>query len=328
MRQSQFTARHQDEWNALSAWLDSRGQRWRKQPPALLADADFPAAYRRLCQQFALAEQRGYSASLLARLQDLVQRGHTVLYRPPPPRWQRSLQFVSRDLPRLVRAESNYVYLSAVLFFVPLLLLVIALQYRPELAHSLFDAEQLAQYENMYDPNAERHALGRESGSDLEMFGFYVMNNISIGFRSFASGLIGALGPIFMLLLNGVVIGGIAGHLTAVGHGEPFWRFVSGHAAPELLALVIAGAAGLKLGMALLAPGRRSRARALIEDGLIGAKLVLMVFVMLLFAAFVEAYWSSIGWMPSWIKFSVGGTLWVLILLWWWRGGRGAGDAG
>src|SRR5690606_23315770 len=140
--------------------------------------------------------------------------------------------------------------------------------------------------EEMYDPSAERHALGRKSGSDLEMFGFYVMNNVSIGFRTYASGLIGALGPVFVLMMNGVVIGGVAGHLTAVGHGEPFWRFVSGHAGPELLAIVVAGAAGLKLGMALLAPGRRSRARALIEDGIVGAKLVLLVFVMLLFAAF------------------------------------------
>ena len=43
---------------------------------------------------------------------------------------------------------------------------------------------------------------------------------------------------------------------------------------------------------------------------------------MLVFAAFVEAFWSSIGWMPDSVKFSVGGLLWLLILLWLWRGGR------
>jgi uncharacterized membrane protein SpoIIM required for sporulation len=114
------------------------------------------------------------------------------------------------------------------------------------------------------------------------------------------------------------------GHLTAIGYGGPLWRFVAGHSAPELLGIVISGAAGLRIGMALLAPGQRSRGRALVEDGSIGARLILGVFAMLVFAAFVEAFWSSIAWMPDPIKFGVGGALWLGIGLWLWRGGRDA----
>ena len=72
--------------------------------------------------------------------------------------------------------------------------------------------------------------------------------------------------------------------------------------------------------------GRRTRGRALVEAGAIGAKLVLGVFAMLIFAAFIEAYWSSIEWMPSPFKFGVGVVLWSAILLWLWRGGRGRSD--
>ena len=61
--------------------------------------------------------------------------------------------------------------------------------------------------------------------------------------------------------------------------------------------------------------------------GVIGAKLVLGVFAMLVFAAFVEAYWSSIAWMPGWIKVTAGLSLWLAIPLWLWRGGRGRADA-
>lgn len=327
MKQGHFEARHQAEWARLEAWLAQRGRRWKKSAATPgLDDVEFAAAYRRLCQHYALAERRGYSASLLGRLQALVQQGHTVLYRPPPPRWQRAFEFFAADFPRLVRAQRGVMLVAALLFFVPLLGAIIGLQFRPELVHTLFDGEQLAEFEAMYDPANARHKLGRESGSDLMMFGVYVMNNISIGFRSFASGLLGAIGPVFVLLFNGIVIGGVAGHLTAIGYGDPFWRFVAGHSAPELLAIVIAGGAGLRLGMALLAPGRRTRGRALIEDGVVGAKLVLGVFVMLLFAAFVEAFWSSIGWLPSPVKFAVGIALWLVILAWLWRGGRsGAG---
>jgi uncharacterized membrane protein SpoIIM required for sporulation len=90
---------------------------------------------------------------------------------------------------------------------------------------------------------------------------------------------------------------------------------------------VIAGGAGLQLGMKLLAPGRRSRLDALVEGGRIGARLCLGVAFMLLVAAFIEAFWSSIAEVPAWGKFSVAGVLWAGVLLWLWRGGRGGGNA-
>ena len=43
---------------------------------------------------------------------------------------------------------------------------------------------------------------------------------------------------------------------------------------------------------------------------------------MLVAAAFIEAFWSSIGWIPAWGKYSVGGALWVLVIAWLWFGGR------
>jgi uncharacterized membrane protein SpoIIM required for sporulation len=156
------------------------------------------------------------------------------------------------------------------------------------------------------------------------MFGYYIMNNVSIGLRTFASGLLFGIGSIIVLLTNGLMIGSIAGHLQAVGHGDPFWRFVAGHAAPELTAIVLAGAAGLRLGLALVAPGRRRRVDALIDAGRTGARMCLGIFAMLVFAAFVEAFWSSIGWIPALVKYAVGATLWLIVLAWLTFGGRGA----
>ena len=66
------------------------------------------------------------------------------------------------------------------------------------------------------------------------------------------------------------------------------------------------------------------RRQALVIAGREGAQIALGCFVLLVAAAFIEAYWSSIGWMPSPVKFGVGGLLWALILAWLWRGGRRA----
>ena len=319
MKQERFVALHGKAWDRLQSWLhalDRQPRRTLRQEQAL----DFPAEYRRVCHHLALARGRGYSHEVTDRLQQLVQHGHRVLYRPPPPRWHRVATFLLAGFPRLVRAQWRCMALAAVLFYVPALAILLLLQLRPELAHTFFSSAQLAQFEKMYDPTNPH--IGRSSGTDLQMFGFYVMNNVGIAFRTFASGLVFGVGAVYVLGANGVLIGGIAGHLTAIGYGGPFWRFVAGHSPFELTALVIAGGAGLQLGLTLLAPGRRRRGPALVEAGWVGAQLALGAFAMLLVAAFIEAYWSSIASLPDPLRFGVAGVLWVLVLAWLWRGGR------
>ena len=95
------------------------------------------------------------------------------------------------------------------------------------------------------------------------------------------------------------------------------------HSAPELLAIVISGGAGMRLGFALIAPGQLGRVASLLAAGRVGARLILGVFVMLLGAAFIEAFWSSIASFPDWLKFGSGAMIWALVLAWLALGGRG-----
>ncbi|KAF1712216.1 hypothetical protein CSC70_01415 [Pseudoxanthomonas kalamensis DSM 18571] len=327
MRQEQFVARYQAEWQAFEHWLETRGDARRareERSHALLGDDQVPQRYRRLCQQLALARRRGYSPVVTARLQALMQRGHNLLYRTPPPRWRRAAEFLLADFPRLVRSEAGCMWAATALFAVPLLAMFVLLQWRPELIYGVMDPMQVATMEQMYDPANEMHKLGRESGSDWTMFGVYIMNNISIGLRTFASGLLAGIGTVLVLFYNGVTIGAVFGHLQQIGYGDPLWRFVCGHAPFELTAIVIAGGAGLQLGLKLLAPGRRRRIDALVEGGIKGARLCLGVVAMLLVAAFIEAFWSSIGSIPAPVKYGVSAVLWSLVLAWLWRGGRQA----
>lgn len=329
MRQEQFVTRYQHEWQQFEDWLQRRGDSARKVrgslDPDLPGDETIPERYRRLCQHLALARRRGYSPQLVERLQQLMQRGHNLLYRTPPPRWQRAVEFLIADFPQLVRNQAAAMWVACALFVLPLVGIFVLLQYQPELIHLLLDPRQITQMEKMYDPAADR--LGRDSGTDWAMFGHYIMNNISIGLRTFASGLLAGIGTVLVLLFNGITIGAVAGHLQQVGFGDPFWRFVVGHAPFELTAIIIAGGAGLQLGLKLLAPGRKRRIDALVEGGIIGARLCLGVAFMLLVAAFIEAFWSSTAAVPAWGKYSVSAVLWALVLLWLGRGGRGGGHA-
>jgi len=195
----------------------------------------------------------------------------------------------------------------------------------PDLVYSVLPADQVAQMEQMYDPDASR--LGRfaerGAGDDWLMFGYYVMNNIGIAFQTFASGLLFGLGTLFFLLFNGLTIGAVAGHLTGIGYHQPFWSFVIGHGAFELTAITFAGAAGLQLGAALLAPGCRTRAQALRLAAKHGIQLVCGATAFLLIAAFVEAYWSSMTLTTPTIKYIVGAALWLLVGTYFMFAGRG-----
>jgi uncharacterized membrane protein SpoIIM required for sporulation len=324
MKQEQFVASHAQEWDTLQAWL---AQLDRKPQAAMRAERmlDFPQAYRRVCHQLSLAQARGYSREVTERLQRIVQMGHRQLYRPPAPRWHKVAVFLLADFPRLVRQQWRCMLVAALLLYLPAIVAYILIQWKPALAYSLFSTRQLADFDKMYDP-ANSH-IGRSSGTDLQMFGYYVMNNVSIAFRTFASGLLFGVGAIYVLAANGVIMGGVAGHLNAIGYGGPFWRFVVGHSGFELTAIVIAGGAGLHFGLRLLAPGRLRREDALREAAWTGARLAMGAFAMLIAAAFIEAYWSSIAALPDVVKFSSGAGVWVLVLWWLARGGAGSRHA-
>ena len=106
----------------------------------------------------------------------------------------------------------------------------------------------------------------------------------------------------------------MAGYLTQRGHGPTFWSFVVTHSAFELTAIVLSGAAGLKIGHALVMPGRLSRMQSLVEATRNCAPVVAGAAVMLLVAAALEAFWSSASWLPYAVKYSVAAGCWIGVL--------------
>jgi uncharacterized membrane protein SpoIIM required for sporulation len=175
----------------------------------------------------------------------------------------------------------------------------------------------------MYSKNVSE---GRQSGVNAAMAGFYVMNNVGIAFRCFATGILYGTGSIFFLVYNGLVMGTVVGHVTAVGHGQNILAFICGHAAYELGAIVISGAAGLRLGYALLATGNLTRLGSLRAAALGTVPLIAGAAAMLLVAAAVEAFWSPSS-VPYPVKWAFGGASLVLVLAFWVFAARGLGRA-
>ena len=328
MRQAVFEAHHVAGWQRFEAWLDRNDRLRRREPGAVaepvdaLADAEVPQAYRRVCQHLALARDRQYSPELVDRLNQLALRGHHLLYGARASRGvARALEFLLAGFPRAVREERALVAAAAVLFFGPVLALLAVLQWYPDFVYYLLEPEKLARYQEMYSPGNKRLGM-RDADDNVAMFGFYIWNNVKIGFQTFATGLAFGLGSVFYLVFNGVAIGAVAGYLTQAGYATPFWSFVAGHSAMELLAIAISGAAGLKLGGALIAPGLRSRKAALMAAARPAVRLMYGAAAMFLCAAFIEAFWSPLTAFRPVTKYVVGGILWGVVIGYLALGGR------
>ena len=140
---------------------------------------------------------------------------------------------------------------SAALFLLPLCVGWLSTLASPQFAGKVLPPEQLEMLARAY---AEGFSGGRAAHIDAAMTGFYVDNNIGIAFRCFATGILFGLGSIFFLLYNGLAIGATFGYVMHAGAGANILTFGCGHAPFELMAIMIAGGAGLRLGFSSGSP--------------------------------------------------------------------------
>ena len=275
----------------------------------------FAARYRLLCERLAIANHRGYGADLSSFLNDLALRSHAQLYRHDLRGGGAGLSELLFSFPRALRAHARSQLSSLALFLLPALGAYLTIYASPDLVYHFMDVAQARELEAMYDPKSDHFLKAREAGDDLTMFGFYIYNNISIALRTFASGLLFGVGSAFFVFYNGLLLGAVAAHLVSVGSAGTFFPFVIGHGALELPALVIAGGTGLALGHAILSPGAHTRVESLQRAARAAVPIVYGFTLMLLGAAFIEAFWSSKHMLGDSVRYAAGAGLWAAMLV-------------
>jgi uncharacterized membrane protein SpoIIM required for sporulation len=283
------------------------------------------ALYRQACEHLALARARSYPAYLVDPLEELTSRAHQLIYQQREFGLGRLRRLINVDFPSAVRNHRAYVAVAAATFLLPTILVGLLVYSRPEMILSVVDSDTASQFEQMYSPDADSIGRTREARTDWTMFGYYIRNNVGVAFQCFAGGLFAGLGTLFFLAYNGAFGGALAGYLTGRGLSSTFYSFVATHSAFELTAIVLAGAAGLRLGHALLSPGRLTRRQSLVEASRESMVLIYGVTGMLLVAAGIEAFWSSATWIAPAVKYGVAAVCWLAVLGYLTLQGRHAG---
>ena len=322
MTSGDFEHRNQERWAEYERLLD--GLEKRKSGPEA---AGLPRRFREICADLALAESRMYGAQITERLNALVIRGYELIYQARRARWPQVVEFVTAGFPRAVRREWRLFWLCNAVFWLPFFGLMLSAGHDLRWIQAVLGPDGMASMEQMYGGKEEQLAhLRSEYGSNFMMFCFYIYNNVAIDFRIFAGGMAAGLGTLFFLLFNGLQIGASAGYVNHAGNPESFWTFVSGHSSYELLGMVVSGMAGMRLGLALLHPGRLPRVRALAEASRQALPLIYGAAMLTTLAAVIEGFWSAQA-IPSGLKYAFGITGWVLNAVYFLLAGRRAEDA-
>jgi uncharacterized membrane protein SpoIIM required for sporulation len=153
--------------------------------------------------------------------------------------------------------------------------------------------------------------LGREPVESSNI----MINNISVSFKAVAGGITAGAFTVFLLALNGVLIGAVA---TLVGQNNlayPFWAFVFPHGSLELPAIFLAGGAGLLIARGMLFPGEYTRVEALKFYGYKAAQLVFGIVPMLIIAGTIEGFYSPSPIVPNPLKYLAGIGLFTLLVI-------------
>jgi uncharacterized membrane protein SpoIIM required for sporulation len=298
MNSDEFYQSRRQEWELLSRLVE-RGQ----QDIRRLSTQDierFASLYRAASSDLALAK-RDYPRHQITRyLNQLVARAHAILYQGEPLAFNRLVDFALRGFPRLFRETFIFTLAAFLMVFIPALAAGLGTAISPKSASWLLPAE----VQNVI-PVIQDKQLWVDIPIQERPFAssFIMQNNIRVAILAFGSGLTGGLLTLWILVENGLILGGLLGLTSYYGIGFELATFVIGHGVIELSVIFMSGGSGLMLGWAILHPGLMRRRDALAGAAQKSVRLLMGAIPWLVVAGTIEGFISpseTIAWPIKW----------------------------
>jgi uncharacterized membrane protein SpoIIM required for sporulation len=301
--------RRRPYWDRLSTLLvsaDTHGLR--SLQPEELKELAF--LYRQIASDLSALRQDNTAPARVSYLNQLLARGHNYVYSGRKGGLKAVLRFLWIEFPQLIRRMQPYILASLILFLAGAGLGSLLTLARPEFMRNLLGPEMVH--------TIEQHKMWTDSVASMapQESSAIMTNNLSVTFTTFAMGIVAGLGTLYMIGWNGVLIG-VVGTACAQAHMSlSLWSFVAPHGSLELPAIILAGAAGMRLGQGLMFPGAYSRRFSVGDAGRDAVRLMGGVIPMLVVAGLLEGFFSP-STAPVALKFVVGASLFTALMFWW-----------
>lgn len=304
-----FINKKRSNWERLSLIVERTktgglGRLSKQELPAL------GSLYRRAAADLAYARQQGANPNLVLYLNELVGNAHGVIYTEESGGWARIWRFLRFGLPAVLRRRMPFI-------LVAILLTIIGAWFAYALVHKsveylgLFMPDQLKDVVEPWKQGFADHG-DVSLGEGLEFSSQLMTHNTGIGIAAFATG-ITVIGPIYLILTNGFMLGALIAVVQPTGHLSSMWAGILPHGVCELGAIFICGGAGMCIAWALIAPGRYKRTDALILAGRDACKMMVGTVPMFIIAGIFEGNVSHSS-LPHWAKFGLAGAQFIAIL--------------
>jgi uncharacterized membrane protein SpoIIM required for sporulation len=309
MGMDSFVAERSDRWRELDGLLESSELRRARHDPDALRRLG--TLYRSTAGDLALARRRFPGDPLVASLEARVGRARAVVYGSDR-RGASFLHFVTTGYWRRVRERPKVLLAAVLLMMVPWLLASFWAVRSPAEARRLVPGG----FSEVVDRSgADFHlSADQKAETSTEIF----VHNITIAFLAFALGIAAGVGTALVLVYQGVLLGTVFGLAIQAGNGRPLFEFVTPHGVLELSCVAVAGAAGMRMGWAIVAPGNRSRGAALSAEARAAVEMAVGTALVLVFSGIVEGSLSTsgIGLVPAIVVgLTIGTIFWTLVFV-------------
>ncbi len=316
MNLDEFMRQRSPTWQQLATLLE----RVKRRPEGMTLEEieTLGRLYRMATADLALAQRDFPKQKITLYLNQLVSQAHSSIYRSEPVSWRQLQHFVLVEFPQLYRALLPYTSISFALFWVAAVVAFFAVWRDPNVIY-LIAGPGIAPLVNEVEQGKLWTDIAPAARSAASAT--ILTNNIQVTFTTFAGGITAGLFTAWILLYNGLSLGGIFGLLQAHDLSAGLAEFVVAHGFVELSVIFVAGGCGLSIGDALLRPGLQTRPAALIHRARSAEKVILGSAPLLVIAGMIEGFVSPSG-LPWWVKLSTGVIAGALLHAYWLFAGR------
>jgi uncharacterized membrane protein SpoIIM required for sporulation len=308
-----FVTERRPRWQELDTLVGRAGRRAESLGPDGVRRLG--ALYRASAADLALARRKFAGDPVVPHLESLVTRARPLVY-DRARRGGSLLEFATTGYWQRVRERPAFLAAAALLLFGPWVLSAVWAVRDPGAASGVVPSE----YRSVTEPRERGTDLGLTADEQAAFSSEVFTNNIRVTLVGFAGGIAAGLGTAALLVYQGVLFGAITGLAIWAGNGEPFFELVTAHGVLELSCVVVASAAGLRMGWALVSPGHRRRGVALAAEARVAVEIVLGTAPWLVLTGLVEGFLTPRGLgLPTAVAlgFALGVAYWALIV---WRG--------
>jgi len=289
MTSERFVALRSPSWRRMEALLSKAGSRG----AAALTGGEIHEllrAYPTVAVDVARARLLDVDPAIQRRINALAIAAHGLLYRRKHVNPFRAIgRFFARDYPRLFRRQAAPLAISLAIFATGALGAYVTVRLRPATAY-VFVPRGLDMPGDEVDVT-DRDVSERYRRMPKPPMATGIMaNNLSVAFLAFALGITAGVGTGYVLLVNSLMLGAFFAHFDNHGLTWQCYSFLVPHGVLEVFAVLVAAAAGLRLGLSLAVPGRLTRGASLRAGARQAVGLVLGTIPMFVVAGAIEAF--------------------------------------